>query len=32
VDVAETILSLITSNPFVTGETVVVDGGFAATT
>jgi hypothetical protein len=31
-DVAETIFSLITSNPFVTGETVVVDGGYAATT
>jgi 3-oxoacyl-[acyl-carrier protein] reductase len=30
-DVAETIFSLITSNPFVTGETVVVDGGYAAT-
>jgi 3-oxoacyl-[acyl-carrier protein] reductase len=31
-DVAETIFSLITSNPFVTGETVVIDGGYAATT
>jgi 3-oxoacyl-[acyl-carrier protein] reductase len=31
-DVAETIFSLITSNPFVTGETVVVDGGYSATT
>jgi 3-oxoacyl-[acyl-carrier protein] reductase len=31
-DVAETILSLITSNPFVTGETVVIDGGYSATT
>jgi 3-oxoacyl-[acyl-carrier protein] reductase len=31
-DVAATILSLITSNPFVTGEIVVVDGGFSATT
>ena len=30
-DVAETIFSLITSNPFVTGETVVIDGGYAAT-
>ena len=31
-DVAETIFSLITSNPFVTGETVVIDGGYSATT
>jgi 3-oxoacyl-[acyl-carrier protein] reductase len=31
-DVAATILSLIVSNPFVTGEIVVVDGGFSATT
>ncbi|HVA22728.1 MAG TPA: SDR family NAD(P)-dependent oxidoreductase [Candidatus Micrarchaeia archaeon] len=31
-DVAETIVSLLTGNPFVTGEVVVVDGGFAATT
>jgi 3-oxoacyl-[acyl-carrier protein] reductase len=31
-DVGETIFSLITSNPFVTGETVVIDGGYAATT
>src|SRR5215467_11096649 len=31
-DVAETILSLIASNPFVTGETMVIDGGYAATT
>ena len=31
-DVAATILSLITSNPFVTGEIVVIDGGFSATT
>ena len=30
-DVAETIFSLIASNPFVTGETIVVDGGYAAT-
>jgi 3-oxoacyl-[acyl-carrier protein] reductase len=30
-DVAETIFSLITSNPFVTGETVVIDGGYTAT-
>ena len=31
-DVAETIVSLITSNAFVTGETIVIDGGYAATT
>jgi 3-oxoacyl-[acyl-carrier protein] reductase len=31
-DVAETIFSLITSNPFVTGETIVIDGGYTATT
>ena len=31
-DVAETMMSLITSNRFVTGEIVVVDGGFANTT
>jgi 3-oxoacyl-[acyl-carrier protein] reductase len=31
-DVAVTIVNLIVSNPFVTGEVVVVDGGFAATT
>src|SRR5579859_2215278 len=31
-DVAETIYSLAVSNPFVTGETIVVDGGYAATT
>jgi 3-oxoacyl-[acyl-carrier protein] reductase len=31
-DVAQTVVSLITSNPFVTGEIVVIDGGFAATT
>ena len=30
-DVAETVFSLITSNPFVTGETIVIDGGYAAT-
>jgi len=30
-DVAETIFSLNTSNPFVTGETIVIDGGYAAT-
>ena len=31
-DVAETMLSLILSNRFVTGEVIVVDGGFANTT
>jgi 3-oxoacyl-[acyl-carrier protein] reductase len=31
-NVAETVFSLITSNPFVTGETIVIDGGYAATT
>lgn len=31
-DVAETVLALLTSMSFVTGEIVVVDGGFAATT
>jgi len=31
-DVAETIFSLIASHPFVTGETVVIDGGYSATT
>ena len=31
-EVAETILSLITGNPFVTGEIIVIDGGFTATT
>lgn len=31
-DVARTVVSLITSNPFVTGEIVVIDGGFSATT
>jgi 3-oxoacyl-[acyl-carrier protein] reductase len=31
-DVAATIVSLATSNPFVTGEVVVVDGGYSATT
>jgi 3-oxoacyl-[acyl-carrier protein] reductase len=31
-DVAETIFGLITSHPFVTGETIVIDGGYAATT
>jgi 3-oxoacyl-[acyl-carrier protein] reductase len=31
-DVAETVMSLIAANRFVTGEIVVVDGGFASTT
>ncbi len=31
-DVAEVILNLIEHNRFVTGETIVIDGGFAATT
>lgn len=31
-DVAATIVSLITSNPFVTGEVIVIDGGYTATT
>jgi 3-oxoacyl-[acyl-carrier protein] reductase len=31
-EVAESIVSLITGNPFVTGEIIVIDGGFAATT
>ena len=31
-EVAETIVSLIVSNPFVTGSTVVIDGGYTATT
>ena len=31
-DVAETMLSLIQSNRFVTGEVIVVDGGFTAST
>ena len=31
-DVAVTIVNLIVSNPMVTGEVVVIDGGFAATT
>ena len=31
-DAAATIISLLTSNPFVTGEVVVVDGGDSATT
>jgi 3-oxoacyl-[acyl-carrier protein] reductase len=31
-EVAETIVSLITGNSFVTGEVIVIDGGFTATT
>ena len=31
-EVAVTIANLVTSNPFVTGEIVVIDGGFAAVT
>ncbi len=31
-DVAATMVSLLLDNPFVTGEVVVVDGGFSATT
>ena len=31
-DVAETMLSLITANRFVTGEVVVIDGGFTSST
>ncbi|MDB5913160.1 MAG: short-chain dehydrogenase, partial [Ramlibacter sp.] len=31
-DVAETMMSLITANRFVTGEIVVIDGGFTSTT
>jgi 3-oxoacyl-[acyl-carrier protein] reductase len=31
-DVAETMMSLITANRFVTGEIVVIDGGFTAST
>jgi 3-oxoacyl-[acyl-carrier protein] reductase len=31
-DVAETIVSLALSNAFVTGQVVVVDGGFASVT
>jgi len=30
--VAEVIVNLIVSNRFVTGEIIVIDGGFAATT
>jgi 3-oxoacyl-[acyl-carrier protein] reductase len=31
-EVAVTIVNLITSNPMVNGEIVVIDGGFSATT
>ena len=31
-EVAVTIVNLIVSNPFVTGEVIVIDGGFSATT
>lgn len=31
-DVAVTVVNLLISNPFVTGEVVVIDGGFTATT
>jgi 3-oxoacyl-[acyl-carrier protein] reductase len=31
-EVAVTIVNLLTSNPFVTGEVVVIDGGFSAST
>ena len=31
-DVAESIFALATSHPFVTGEVVVIDGGYTATT
>jgi 3-oxoacyl-[acyl-carrier protein] reductase len=31
-DVAETILGLIESNRFVTGQTVVIDGGYSSST
>ena len=31
-DVAEVMVNLITSNKFVTGEVIVIDGGYAATT
>jgi 3-oxoacyl-[acyl-carrier protein] reductase len=31
-DVAASIVSLVVSNPFVTGEVVVIDGGYSATT
>jgi 3-oxoacyl-[acyl-carrier protein] reductase len=31
-DVAESMLSLVTSNHFVTGEIIIIDGGFSSTT
>jgi 3-oxoacyl-[acyl-carrier protein] reductase len=31
-DVAEVMVNLITSNRFVTGEIIIIDGGFASTT
>jgi 3-oxoacyl-[acyl-carrier protein] reductase len=31
-DVAETIMSLVQGNRFVTGEVVVIDGGFSSST
>jgi 3-oxoacyl-[acyl-carrier protein] reductase len=31
-DVAETMMSLIQSNRFVTGEVIVIDGGFTSST
>jgi 3-oxoacyl-[acyl-carrier protein] reductase len=30
-DVAETIINLITSNPFVNGQIIVIDGGYTST-
>ena len=31
-DVADTMMSLIVSNRFVTGEIIIIDGGFSSTT
>jgi len=31
-DVAESMMSLILSNRFVTGEIIIIDGGFSSTT
>jgi 3-oxoacyl-[acyl-carrier protein] reductase len=31
-DVAESVYALAVSHPFVTGEVIVIDGGFTATT
>lgn len=31
-DVADTVVSLVTANRFVTGQTIVIDGGYTATT